>query len=428
MKQPDYSIYDNATILMKTSVIDTLCRNLVYKQLKKIKTGELVVYEALNRLEFGNMKTRESDSVSLHIDHPCTWRHLALGGTTGAGEAYMQGAWRCNDLVSLVRLVLQNKHVLASMDERISRITQPLHRVAHWFSRNSIYGSRKNISAHYDLGNEFFSLFLDSTMMYSSAFYPSKSATLELAATAKLDRICQKLQLSAEDKVIEIGTGWGGFAIHAAKNYGCHVTTTTISKQQYHFAKARIETEGVSDKVNLLLQDYRDLEGVYDKLVSIEMIEAVGHQYLNTYFEKCNQLLKEDGSMCIQAITITDNLYKSAIKEVDFIKKYIFPGGFLPSIAAMSNAVATSTDMKVVNLEDIGLHYARTLSDWRSRFFETLEAVIQQGYPASFIRMWEFYLCYCEGGFRENYISTVQMILIKPRAQAISFNSELQKL
>jgi cyclopropane-fatty-acyl-phospholipid synthase len=254
-------------------------------------------------------------------------------------------------------------------------------------------------------------------MMYSCAYYPGPDSRLDEAAVAKLDRICRKLELKPEDQLLEIGTGWGGFAIHAAKHYGCRVTTTTISRQQYELARKRIRREGLEDRITLLFEDYRDLAGQYDKVVSIEMIEAIGHQYLDTYFEKCSSLLKPHGMMLLQAITIADQRYESALREVDYIKKFIFPGGFLPSISAMSRSIARVTDMKLFHMDDIGPHYARTLGDWRQRFFERIDEVKALGYSDAFIRMWEYYLCYCEGGFEERDIGTVQMLLTKPGAR-----------
>ena len=251
-------------------------------------------------------------------------------------------------------------------------------------------------------------------MMYSSAYYQHDEMTLDQAAVAKLDLVCKKLQLTPGDHLLEIGTGWGGLALHAAGNYGCKVTTTTISEEQYRLTVARVRDAGLDDRITVLNQDYRDLDGQYDKLVSIEMIEAIGHQYMSTYFSKCASLLKADGMMLIQAITIKDQFYKTALKDVDFIKKYIFPGGFLPSITAMSDEISKSTDMKIYHLQDIGPCYARTLKDWRERFFHKLDQIRDLGYSDEFIRLWEYYFCYCEGGFIERDIGTVQMVLTKP--------------
>jgi cyclopropane-fatty-acyl-phospholipid synthase len=342
---------------------------------------------------------------------------VAFGGSSGSGEAYIKGSWSCNNLLGLVRIFLRNRHVLQQMDKRMTRLKAPLHKSLHWLSRNTRKGSRRNIGAHYDLGNDLFELFLDPTMMYSCAYYPSQETSLNEAAVAKLDRICQKLELKPEDHLLEIGTGWGGFAMHAAKYYGCRVTTTTISRQQYELAQQRVQDAGLEDRITLLFEDYRDLSGQYDKLVSIEMIEAIGHQYLDTYFDKCSSLLKPNGMMLLQAITIADQRYEEALREVDYIKKFIFPGGFLPSIAAMSKSVARVTDMKLFHMDDIGPHYARTLADWRERFFDRIDEVRESGYSDAFIRMWEYYLCYCEGGFEERDIGTVQMLLTKPEAR-----------
>jgi cyclopropane-fatty-acyl-phospholipid synthase len=326
----------------------------------------------------------------------------------------MHGHWSCDDLTGMIRLLLQNRAVLDGMDGGLARLTVPLQKLFHWVNRNTRAGSRRNIAAHYDLGNDFFSLWLDPTMMYSSAIFEQPDASLYQASVAKLDRICRKLDLKPGDHVVEIGTGWGGFALHAAANYGCEVTTTTISREQFELASRRVAEAGLDQRVHLLLEDYRDLDGRYDKLVSIEMIEAVGHQYLDTYFEQCSRLLKDDGAMLLQAITIQDQRYSKALKTIDFIKRYIFPGSFIPSVSAISDSVARSTDMKIFHLEDIGPHYATTLRRWRERFFDRIEEVSALGYPEEFIRMWEFYLCYCEGGFLERAIGDVQVMLTKP--------------
>ncbi|MGD2113022.1 MAG: cyclopropane-fatty-acyl-phospholipid synthase family protein, partial [Gammaproteobacteria bacterium] len=286
-----------------------------------------------------------------------------------------------------------------------------LQRLLH---RNTLRGSRRNIEAHYDLGNDLFELFLDETMMYSCGIFTRPGATLQEASEAKLDAICRKLQLGPDDHVLEIGTGWGGFALHAARHYGCRVTTTTISRQQYEHAAQRIRAAGLEDRITLLFDDYRLLEGSYDKLVSIEMIEAIGHRNFNTYFRKCSELLKPDGMMLLQSITIADQRYAQARNAIDFIQRYIFPGGCLPSNAALAGAVAGSTDMRIFDLQDIGPHYATTLRHWRKRFLSRIEQVRRLGYPERFIRMWEYYLCYCEGGFRQQSIGTVQLLLTRP--------------
>jgi cyclopropane-fatty-acyl-phospholipid synthase len=289
--------------------------------------------------------------------------------------------------------------VLDGMERGLARLTVPVQKGLHWLNRNTRGGSRRNISAHYDLGNDFFRLFLDPTMMYSSAIFEPATLSLEQAQCVRLERICRRLDLGPGDHLLEIGTGWGGMAIHAARQYGCRVTTTTISRQQHELARERIAEAGLEDRITLLLEDYRDLKGEYDKLVSIEMIEAVGHEYYETYFGQCGRLLKDAGLMLLQAITITDQRYDAARRSVDFIQRHIFPGSTIPSVTAMLSACTRSSDLRLVHLEDIGPHYATTLRIWRENFQRNLDGVRALGYPEEFIRMWEFYFGYCEGGF-----------------------------
>jgi len=420
MKDSIIALSDSRPVNMRLGMVDSLARSLVHARLRTISEGLLIVRENGIEYYFGSAAGDFPVTVRIDVLDKSAWSDIAFGGSTGTGETYMKGNWACSDLTGLVRIFLRNREVLDSLDNSMTRFKAPLHRLLHWMSRNTRKGSRKNIGAHYDLGNDLFELFLDSSMMYSSAYYDSATTTLEQASVAKMDRICRKLDLKPEDHLLEIGTGWGGFAIHAASHYGCKVTTTTISQQQYELACQRVIEAGLEDRITLLLEDYRDLEGQYDKLVSIEMIEAIGHQYLETYFDKCNALMKPDGMMMLQAITIADQRYKSALRDIDFIKKFIFPGGFLPSITEILNAVTRSSEMKMTYLEDIGPHYAKTLRDWRIRFNSSLESVRQLGYPDSFIRMWEYYLCYCEGGFIERDIGTVQMLLVKPKNRLLS--------
>ncbi len=356
-------------------------------------------------------------SVSISVNDPQFYSDIGFGGSVGAGEAYFQQRWDCSDLTALVRILLQNREVLDGMDGHIARLQEPLNKVLHWLNRNTRTGSRRNIEAHYDLGNDLFKLFLDKNMMYSCALYEHPDDTLEQASIAKLDTICRKLDLKPTDHLLEIGTGWGGFALYAAQHYGCRVTTTTISQEQFELAQTRVKDAGLTDQITVLCKDYRDLEGQYDKLVSIEMIEAIGHQYMPTYFKQCSRLLKPDGMMLLQAITITDQGYKSALRSVDFIQRYIFPGSFIPSVSAMTTAITQNSDMRLYNLEDIGPHYATTLKHWRERFFNRIEEVRSLGYSDQFIRMWEFYLCYCEGGFIERAIGDVHMLLVKPQCR-----------
>jgi cyclopropane-fatty-acyl-phospholipid synthase len=310
-----------------------------------------------------------------------------------------------------------NRHLMNDVDSGWSRLSAPILRLAHWLNRNDKSGSRRNISAHYDLGNRFFELFLDSTMAYSCGIFERPDCSLLEASTAKFDAACSKLALRPGQHLLEIGTGWGGLAIHAARHYGCRVTTTTISREQYELSRERVASAGLKDRVTVLLEDYRDLRGVYDALVSIEMIEAVGHQYLDTYFRKCSGLLKPAGAMLLQAITIQDQFYEQARRSVDFIKRFIFPGSCIPSVKAIADSLQRATDLKLFHMEDIGPHYARTLRLWRESFMAKQSEVRAQGYPESFVRMWEYYLCYCEGGFEERQLGDVQMLLTKPQAR-----------
>jgi len=404
---------------LKSSLFDGFAKKVLLKALAQLESGRLVIEDNGEVYEFGEPADSAEVIAHISVHHPSIYRALMFKGSIGAGEAYMLGAWSSPNLVNVIRLFTINIDMLNNMDNQSSIGHKISSKLFHVMNANTLTGSRKNISAHYDLGNNFFSLFLDPTMMYSSAIFPHEEASLEEASLFKLDSICRKLQLSADDHLVEIGTGWGGLAIHAAKNYGCKVTTTTISKEQYAFACEAVKREGLEDKVTLLLEDYRDLTGKYDKLVSIEMIEAVGHEYYESYFEKCSSLLKPEGLMLIQAITIADQRYEYAKKSVDFIQRYIFPGGCLPSNEVIANCVSKKTDMQIVNLHDIGFDYAKTLAEWRKRFFSQMDEVVSMGYDDVFCRMWEFYLCYCEGGFSERAISTAQIVFAKPGARRI---------
>jgi cyclopropane-fatty-acyl-phospholipid synthase len=311
-------------------------------------------------------------------------------------------------------LLVRNRDMLDGMENGLARLGGLAMRGWHAMRRNTLAGSRKNIAAHYDLGNNFFELFLSPDLMYSSAIWTDPDDTLEIASQRKLERICRKLDLKPTDRVVEIGTGWGGFAVYAAKNYGCHVTTTTISREQHALAAKRVADAGMGAHVALLLEDYRDLDGTYDKLVSIEMVEAIGAEYLETYFDKLGSLLKPDGLALVQAITIEDHRYAQALKSVDFIKRHVFPGSFIPSINALLAAKTRASDLGLVQLEDFGQSYALTLKAWRERFMSRLTQVRAQGFDERFIRMWEFYLAYCEGGFRERSIGVAHLLMAKP--------------
>ncbi|MCB1706196.1 MAG: class I SAM-dependent methyltransferase [Halioglobus sp.] len=393
---------------------EKFAREAVFRMLGSLQVGSLTLHEGPSRHHFGKDGGVQEPQAEVHIHNPAMYGMMLAGGSIAAGEAYIKGYWSSPAPVEVTRLFSANLAVLDRFEERQSIVAKLALKLAHRLNRNTRKGSQVNIAAHYDLGNDFFRLFLDPTMMYSSAIFTDPAMTLEAASEAKLDELCRQLELTPDDHLLEIGTGWGGMAIHAAKHFGCRVTTTTISKEQYEHARARVEAEGLSQQVTLLCEDYRNLTGQYDKLVSIEMIEAVGHEFYQNYFQVCTDLLKPDGKMVIQAITVADQRYKRARDTVDFIKRYIFPGGSLPSIAVMADHIARDTDMQIVHLRDITSDYATTLAHWRERFLANIDAVRHMGFSEEFVRMWEFYLCYCEGGFRERIIGTVQLAMAKP--------------
>ncbi|WP_233077862.1 SAM-dependent methyltransferase [Rheinheimera soli] len=394
------------------SWFDKTCRKLVLTHLNQLHHGAILLVEGQEKTLLGDAKGELQ--CTLTVLDPDFYQKMMFAGSVGAGESYTLGQWRCDNLTVLVQLIARNASLLDKLESAWARLSKPALKLLDWRNRNTKEQSRKNISAHYDLGNAMYQLFLDPSMMYSSAVYETESCTLEQAQLNKLKSICDKLQLKESDHLIEIGTGWGSMAIFAARNYGCKVTTTTISREQHDYAAQQIREAGLESQITLLFQDYRDLTGTYDKLVSIEMIEAVGDEFLDQYFAKCSSLLKEDGLMVLQAITIADQRYSHYVKEVDFIKRYIFPGGCLPSIQRMSNAVANYTDLVLRQVQDIGLDYARTLQDWCHNFMASRDKLHQLGYDDQFIRLWHFYLCYCEGGFLERATSAVHLVFTKP--------------
>lgn len=405
-----------------------LAKKQVLKRLAGLKVGQLTIIDGNESHVFGHLPNQsniQAIQASITVHDPRFYGEIAFGGSIGAGEAYMLGYWQADTLTNVVRLMVLNQSVMDTLEGGYQYLSKPMLKAFQWLNSNSEAGSQKNIAAHYDLGNDLFKLFLDPTMMYSSAMFDAEDRSsadisrLQAASERKLKVICDKLQLSPADHVIEIGTGWGGFAIYAAKHYGCRVTTTTISQQQFVLAKERVLAEGLQDKIVLLKQDYRHLQGQYDKLVSIEMIEAVGHQYYDTYFNKVSHLLKPNGVALIQAITIMDQRYKSAIRSVDFIQRYIFPGSNIPSNTAMLTSLTRASDLRLIDLQDIGQDYATTLRLWRENFFANLDQVKQLGYSDTFIRMWDFYLSYCEGGFAECALGDVHLLLAKPGYRAL---------
>jgi cyclopropane-fatty-acyl-phospholipid synthase len=396
----------------KSGTLDGLLKKKVLASMARLEFGHLrLLGPGVMRL-LGN--TNAPLIAELRVDDEDFFGKIAFGGSVGAAESYMDGDWRSDDLVALMRLLIRNRELLDGMEGGTARFTAWLMQWAHRFRRNTKSGSRKNIAAHYDLGNKLFELFLDPSLMYSSAVYDADGMSLEQASQRKLQVICEKLQLGTDDHLLEIGTGWGGMAIYAAKHTGCRVTTTTISQEQFDLAKARVEAEGLGDRITLLFNDYRDLQGQYDKLVSIEMIEAIGHEYQDTYFAKCASLLKPGGQALIQAITIEDHRYKQALHSVDFIKRYIFPGSYIPCVSSMVASAAEAGQLRLLDLRDIGDSYAKTLHEWRARFLSNSDKVLALGYDQRFIHMWDFYLAYCEAGFLEKSISDVHMLFAKP--------------
>ncbi|GGD66302.1 SAM-dependent methyltransferase [Lacimicrobium alkaliphilum] len=386
-----------------------LARASLIKLLHQLPEGSLVLKENGILVErFGN---QDSDiKAEIDVLHADFYPRILLGGSVASGETFVDGLWQTTDITAVIRLFARNMPLLDELEARLGWLLKPFNLVKKLKRKNSKSGSRKNIAAHYDLGNELYRRFLDDSMMYSAAIYPKENASLSEAQQNKLRHICDKLALSADDHLLEIGAGWGGLAIFAAKEYGCKVTTTTISEEQFNYTQAQIKAEGLQGRISLLKQDYRDLQGRYDKLVSIEMIEAVGQQYLPVFFKKCNDLLKPGGLMLLQAITISEPRFDTYSKSQDFIQHHIFPGGFLPSLHLLSEHIAKRTDMVVRDCHDIGLHYAQTLNDWHQRFVSRSEELIPLGYDERFMRLWRFYFSYCEGGFLERTISAVQLL------------------
>lgn len=405
---------------VQLSSVQKTARNIAFSCLCKLQVGSLTVIESFSdepalrvREQFGKPKEGQPSAI-IEVKNPAFYARLLKGGSIAAGEAYMDGWWDSPNLTQLMELMALNLSALDSIESRSSLLSKLAYQVSHWLNRNTVANSAKNIEAHYDLSNDLYQTFLDTRMLYSSAVFNDDSDSLEQAQINKMERLCQQLKLTANDSVIEIGTGWGAMAIYMAETYGCHVTTTTISEQQYQYAKQAIEEKGLTDRITLLKKDYRLLEGEFDKLVSIEMIEAVGKQFLTSYIQKCQSLLKPGGLMAIQAITIADQRYDYYSNNVDFIQKYIFPGGFLPSITALTQATTKHSDLVLRDLFDIGPDYARTLSHWYERFNIAQEQVYKLGFDERFIRMWNYYFCYCEGGFRAKSISTVHMTFQRP--------------
>ena len=390
-----------------------MLNKIVFSKLNKISVGSLSLQDGKSRYTFGDQKNKKLHA-EICVHDPKFYRFIVFGGSIGSSEAFMSGYWSSPNLTNVIRLFAVNAHLTDELESKFNFLIRPFFRVIHYLNKNSQRNSKRNISAHYDLSNKFFKLFLDETMMYSSAIFKTRNQTLKAASLNKLNIICQKLNLKPTDHVVEIGSGWGGFAIFAAENYGCKVTTTTISQQQYNYTRNLINKKKLEKKITLLFEDYRNLEGRYDKLVSIEMIEAVGHHYYHEYFKKINSLLKPDGIALIQAITIRDQRYSQALQNVDFIQKYIFPGSCIPSIEIIQKNITKETDMIISDLENINHHYSKTLNLWQKAFNKNHNKIIKLGFDERFIRMWNFYFSYCEGGFAERVINDFHILMSKP--------------
>jgi len=406
-------------------VSDSLFRSSFQRLLSGVRSGSLTILDGASRSTYGS-SSAEPDSLQAHIAiaDPAAYRRMVTGSTLGAAESYAEGQWSSDDLTSLIQIMIRNIDVIHGVDRSWSRAKNLWNWFRHSLRRNTLAGSRRNIHDHYDLGNDFYKLLLDPTLSYSSAIFdfgsssetaePESQESLHRASIRKLDVVCEKLEVGPSDHVLEIGTGWGAMAIHLASKTGCRVTTTTISQEQYRHAVERVAEAGLSDQVTVLQQDYRELSGSYDKIVSIEMIEAVGHQYFDQFFATCSKLLRPGGKMLLQSILIAGQHYQSYIRRTDFIRRYIFPGGCLPSLGAIQRSVDRVTDFQMTRMDDYSHDYAVTLKIWRQSFMSQLTEIRGLGYDEKFVRLWHFYLCYCEAAFRERRTNLAQIVFDKP--------------
>ena len=408
---------NNIQEMQRSTRMTSFFKRILFKKLKGLKTGELTIVDGSEIHVFGAPKSELK--ATLTVSSQEFYVFLGSGGTNGAAEAFTAGYWSADNLVQLIQLIIRNKKTMEGLESGLARLTNPITKIIHRLRQNTLKGSKSNILAHYDLSNDFYKLWLDSTMTYSSGIFLNKKSSMLDASVEKLDRLCRKLNLNSSDHVLEIGTGWGSFATHAAKNYGCKVTTTTISDNQFKYVAELISKENLDNQITLLNKDYRELEGVFDKVVSIEMIEAVGADFVPGFFEKASSLLKTNGLMALQGITYNDPDFNAYKNSVDFIRKYIFPGSCLISLSQVEKAIKEKTDLIMVDSEDITLHYARTLEIWRKDFENVLPQVRELGFSDPFIRIWVFYLVYCEAGFLENLIGDFQFIFAKPDSKNI---------
>ena len=414
------SLANSIQKMQKGTRMTSFFKSILFRKLKGINNGELTIIDGAKKHIFGIAGSAFKAELEVYSQE--FYVFLGSGGTNGAAEAYTAGYWSSKNLVTLIQLIIKNKNTLLGLESGLARLTNPITKFIHKQRQNTLQGSKNNILAHYDLSNDFYKLWLDPTMTYSSGIFSRKESSMQDASVEKIDRICRKLNLSNKDNVLEIGTGWGSFAVHAAKNYGCKVTTTTISDNQFQYASELISNEGLSDKITLLSKDYRELEGAFDKVVSIEMIEAVGAEYVPGFFEKASSLLKKNGLMLLQGITYNDPNFDDYKNSVDFIRKYIFPGSCLVAMPQILNAIKEKTDMVMIDSEDITQHYAKTLEIWREDFQKALPQVKELGFSESFTRIWNFYLVYCEAGFLENLIGDFQLVFAKPDSKNTQIN------
>lgn len=398
-------------------------KNKLISRLANLKDGSISITDGDELFQLGDRNAANGLSTELLVSDPTFYRRILFGGTMGSAETYMDGLWSCSDLTSLIRIMIRNIEDVSRLNTAVSALRNITWRLKHSARKNSVQGSKRNIVEHYDLGNDFYKLFLDPTMNYSSGIFdaryaaenfPSVADEMHAASLTKMDRICRKLELKPDDSVLEIGTGWGAMAVHIASHYGCNVTTTTISEEQYRLACQRVEAAGMEHQITVLKQDYRTLTGQFDKIVSIEMVEAVGHRFMKQFFRKCCDLLRPHGVMLIQAITMSQQNYRQYLQSVDFIRAYIFPGGCLPTVGSLQQASADASDMRMLHMEDITPHYAATLRHWKDAFLTRLNGVRELGYDERLIRMWNFYLSYCEAGFEERRVHCTQLIFARP--------------
>jgi len=394
----------------KYGLLNSLSKSILHSRLKALEGGTITFVEGDQRAAFGAADDLEAE---IRVHDPRFYRRSLLGGGVGFAEGFMQGWWSTDDLTTLLRIFVRSMSLSNQFEKGFALLTRKLLGLYQWRKRNTREGSQRNIFEHYDLGNEFFSLFLDETLTYSCGLFTTPGLSLEEASIAKLERICELISIRETDHVLDIGCGWGSFAIHAAKHHGSKVSAVTISREQYDLARERVQREGLGDRVTVLFKDYRELEGTYDKLVSIEMIEAVGHEFLGDFFSKCESLLARDGIMALQGITMAEEFYEDYLRSADFIQRYIFPGSCCPALSAIKNAVRESTDLTLTGTQNIGSHYTTTLGEWRLRFGDNLDKIRAMGYSEEFIRTWLYYFSYCEAGFAEDYLGNVHLVLEK---------------